>query len=292
MILLRGVGRSYGRHRAVEPLDLRVEAGELVGLLGPNGAGKTTTLRMIAGSLAPSEGSVQVAGFDQEAQPQEARAAVGYLPERPPVHDDLTVREQVAFAARLHGVGDAAAVDAALTRCSLAAVAGRRIGHLSKGFRQRVGLACALVHGPRVLVLDEPTSGLDPTQRAELRALLASLAGEGTTVLLSTHVLSDVEAICRRAVVIAAGRVVLDVPVGQAADVVVTVAHPDGLAATLAALPGVRVVEALGPATFRVQGDGDLRAAVARAAVDHDLLALDLHHDLEAAFLRATEAVR
>jgi ABC-2 type transport system ATP-binding protein len=195
----------------------------VVGFLGPNGAGKTTTMRMLTGFVPPTDGSATIAGHDIFEDPLAARRAVGYLPETPPLYPEMSVEDYVDYVARLKDVPRArrrAAVDRALARCGLADVRRRVIGALSKGFRQRVGLAQAIVHDPAVLILDEPTVGLDPIQIREIRALIAELAAEkqgerARTVILSTHILPEVEAICRRVLVISRGRKVVDQPLAE-----------------------------------------------------------------------------
>jgi ABC-2 type transport system ATP-binding protein len=209
MIETEGIVKRFGRVVAVDRVSFAVPAGAICGFLGPNGAGKSTTIRMVVGAMAPDAGTVTVAGMRMDADAPEARRAVGYLPEESPVQPDLTVDEFVRFRAELYGVprrGRDAAVDRALGACSVLDVRRRLCGQLSKGYRQRVGLAAAIVHGPSVLVLDEPTSGLDPEQVLEFRALLRSLSST-TTILLSSHVLAEVEASCDRAVLIDRGRV-------------------------------------------------------------------------------------
>jgi ABC-2 type transport system ATP-binding protein len=210
MIETEGIVKRFGRVVAVDRVSFAVPAGAICGFLGPNGAGKSTTIRMVVGAMAPDAGTVTVAGMRMDADASEARRAVGYLPEESPVQPDLTVDEFVRFRAELYGIprrGRDVAVDRALAACSVLDVRRRLCGQLSKGYRQRVGLAAAIVHGPRVLVLDEPTSGLDPEQVLEFRALLRSLSAS-TTILLSSHVLAEVEASCDRAVLIDRGRVV------------------------------------------------------------------------------------
>lgn len=214
--------RQFADRPVVSALEFSIRPGEIVGLLGLNGAGKSTALAMIAGVLAPTRGRVEVAGADLAADPIAARRRLGYLPDRPPLYDDLTVGEYLRFAARLRGldrVGARRACARVLTLCHLEGVANRRIGNLSKGLRQRVGLAQALVHEPALLVLDEPASGLDPIQRAELNDLLRDVAGgptaEGsgqpaTAVLVSTHAIGDVHASCRRALLLHDGKLVVD----------------------------------------------------------------------------------
>jgi gliding motility-associated transport system ATP-binding protein len=204
--------KEYGPLKAVDDVSFRVEKGEIVGFLGPNGAGKSTTLRILAGFLGATRGTVKVAGQDVADAPTEARAAIGYMPETSPLYPEMRVREYLGFRAELKRVPRAkrrAAVDRVLTLAKIEDVGDVVIGHLSKGYRQRVGLADALVAAPPVLILDEPTAGLDPNQIREVRALVRGLAGEHT-VLLSTHILSEVEATCGRALVIARGKLVAE----------------------------------------------------------------------------------
>lgn len=223
MIEAHGLSKRYGDLLAVDRVSFSVQPGEVVGFLGPNGAGKTTTMRMLTGFVPPTDGSATIAGHDIFEDPLAARRAVGYLPETPPLYPEMSVEDFVAYVARLKDVpraGRRAAVDRALARCGLADVRRRVIGALSKGYRQRVGLAQAIVHDPAVLILDEPTVGLDPIQIREIRALIAELAAEkqgerARTVILSTHILPEVEAICRRVLVINRGRKVVDQPLAE-----------------------------------------------------------------------------
>ena len=209
-IEVEGLAKRYGDFEAVRGIDFGIAKGEVVGFLGPNGAGKTTTMRMLTGFLPPTDGSARIAGHDIFAAPKAARRAIGYLPETPPLYPEMTPASYVDFVARLKDVprGERrAAVDRALSRCGLAEVRRREIRQLSKGFRQRVGLAQAIVHEPPVLVLDEPTVGLDPIQIREIRGLIQELAASGgQTVLLSTHILAEVEAICQRVILLARGQ--------------------------------------------------------------------------------------
>ncbi len=219
MIEVQGLVKRYGDHAAVAGVSFRVEAGEVVGFLGPNGAGKTTTLRILSTFLTQDEGDARVAGFDVLKEPMEVRRRLGYLPEHPPIDLDHTVSEYLGFCASLRGVRRARrgpAIASVIERCGLGAVAGRLIGNLSKGFRQRVGLAQALVHSPEVIVLDEPTVGLDPNQIREIRLLIRSLAGKHT-VLLSSHILPEVAMTCSRVIVVHRGRVAADVAVDASA---------------------------------------------------------------------------
>jgi gliding motility-associated transport system ATP-binding protein len=222
MIEATNLSKRYGDIVAVDGVSFRVERGEVVGFLGPNGAGKTTTMRMLTGFLPPTDGSARIAGHDIFDEPLEARRAVGYLPESPPLYPEMTVNSYVDYVARIKDVprrARRAAVAQAIERCGLSEVSKRVIGTLSKGFRQRVGLAQAIVHEPPVLILDEPTIGLDPIQIGEIRDLIAELAaGQGAaqhTVILSTHILPEVVAICRRVVMINEGRKTVDAPLDE-----------------------------------------------------------------------------
>ncbi|MEN6586835.1 MAG: ABC transporter ATP-binding protein [Sulfuricella sp.] len=206
----RKLSRRYGTRVAVDLLDLDLHPGEVLGLLGPNGAGKSTTMQILSGNLAPSSGSVEICGVDLSERPEAAKANLGYLPEIPPLYRELTVREFLRLAARLHRVPKAeldAAVSRALQCCGLDGVAERLIGGLSKGYRQRVGIAQAIVHNPSVIILDEPTAGLDPLQIREIRELIATL-GRTHSVILSTHILAEAEALCDRVLILHQGRVV------------------------------------------------------------------------------------
>jgi ABC-2 type transport system ATP-binding protein len=290
MIHARALTRTYGARTAIQGVDFTVGRGEVVGLLGPNGAGKSTTMRILAGALAASSGSVQIDGHDVFADPIAVKRVVGFLPERPPLYADMGVADFLSYAATLHGVSDVAgAVSRALDLAAVREVATRPIGRLSKGFKQRVGLAAALVHSPKVLLLDEPASGLDPVQRVEMRALVRRLAAGDVTVLLSTHVLAEVEFACDRVIALHHGRVVLDSrldAIGGGGVVRVRVGRVDGAGAALAGVPGVASVDSPVVGTFLVRGEGDLRAAVARAAAPFDLLELGSPSGLEDLFVR------
>jgi ABC-2 type transport system ATP-binding protein len=212
MIEVRNLFKRFGDTEALRGVSFAAARGEVVGFLGPNGAGKTTTLRILATYLAPDGGSATVCGFDAAERPMEVRRRIGYLPEQPPLYLDHTVDEFLRFCAALRRVPRPSrrrAVEEVVARCGLGDVRHRLIANLSRGYRQRVGLAQALVHDPEVLILDEPTSGLDPQQIREIRNLIRSL-GTGRTVLLSTHILPEVAVTCSRAVIIHRGRVVAD----------------------------------------------------------------------------------
>src|SRR5919199_6195229 len=210
MIRVEGLTKRYARTVAVDNISFEVEKGEIVGFLGPNGAGKTTTMRMLTCFLPPSEGRASVAGFDVFEKPFEVKKRIGYLPETPPVYPEMSVQDYLLFVARLKGVPNSeikSRTEQVMERCFVADVKGKLISKLSKGYRQRVGLAQAIIHNPDVLILDEPTSGLDPKQIIEIRELLRHLAGDHT-IILSTHILSEVETSCERVIIISQGKVV------------------------------------------------------------------------------------
>jgi ABC-2 type transport system ATP-binding protein len=210
MIEVRNLTKDYGARRAIDTLNFSVEKGEVVGFLGPNGAGKSTTMKIITGFMAPSSGQALVAGFDVFENPLEVKRRIGYLPENPPVYGDMFVKEYLEFVANLKGVEKSRIsklVDQSIEKTNLGSVQSRLIQNLSKGFRQRVGIAQALVSDPDVLILDEPTVGLDPKQVAEIRTLIKELRGQHT-IILSTHILPEVEATCERIIIINQGKIV------------------------------------------------------------------------------------
>lgn len=203
--------KTYGEVQAVKGLSFMIQSGEVVGLLGPNGAGKTTTMRMLTTFIPPTSGTASIAGFDIRKNSAQVRRLIGYLPETPPLYLDLKVDEYLKFCARIRGVTRSElrlAVDSVIDRCSLQPVASQLCGHLSRGFKQRVGIAQALVHNPKVLILDEPTAGLDPSQIVSTRRLIADLRKDHT-VVISTHILREVEETCTSAIILAKGRVVM-----------------------------------------------------------------------------------
>jgi ABC-2 type transport system ATP-binding protein len=212
VISVQGLVKDFGRTRAVAGVSFDVAAGEILGLLGPNGSGKTTIMRILTGFFPPSEGSVAIDGLDVEQHPLAVRERIGYLPENVVLYPDLTVTRFLRFCAEVKGVPAASRrsrLDEVIAACGLVEVAGKLIGKLSKGYRQRVGIAQALVHRPRVLILDEPTVGLDPRQIIEIRTLIKALAGS-TTVVLSTHILPEVSMTCGRVIIIDYGRIIAE----------------------------------------------------------------------------------
>lgn len=252
MIETRELTKLYGSIAAVDGITFRVEPGQVLGFLGPNGAGKSTTMKMIAGFLAPTSGSVNVCGFDVEQHPLEAKRTIGYLPEGAPSYGEMTVRAFLEFIADVRGVtGELRRqrTDFVIEHLSLAGVLGQSIETLSKGFRRRVGLAQAILHDPRVLVLDEPTDGLDPNQKHEVRTLINAMAKD-RTIVVSTHILEEVHAVCTRAIIIARGRILADdTPDGLEARsryheaVSLTTANVAAAKDALARIPEVEAVE-------------------------------------------------
>ena len=268
MIRASQLTKDYGRHRAVDGVSFHVKRGEIVGLLGPNGSGKTTIMRILTGFFAPTAGECRIAGIDVQADPLEARRHIGYLPERVALYPDMKVRRYLAFVARVHDVKGRVRpwVDEAIERCGLSAMADRYIGKLSKGYRQRVGIAQAIIHKPDVLILDEPTVGLDPRQIVEIRSLIRDLAGTAT-VLLSTHILPEVSITCRRVLILDHGKLVAEdtaegltrKTVGRG-QVVVRIAGPeDRVVPALqecAGVLGVRVLDRDSGGVLTVEVDG------------------------------------
>lgn len=294
MIEVRGLRKLYGDRVAIHGLDLTIARGVIVGLLGVNGAGKTTTMRMLSGSLSPTEGEVSVDGHSMSAAPMRAKSALGYLPERVPLYEDMTVRQMLRYAARLKGVEDPRqAVDRVCGRVGLDDVGDRWVRHLSKGYRQRVGFACAILHDPKVLILDEPTSGLDPAQRVEFRRWIQELASGGTTVVLSTHVLAEVQSVCEQVVVLHEGRVVAQDTIagltsGKQVILLEVDGSQDGLEKVLSMIAGVEAVRRVADGRYEVKADRDVRAEVARCAANFGLVNLSAQGQLEEVFLGLT----
>jgi len=312
MIEVQHLTKRYGPVTAVDDISFRVEKGEILGFLGPNGAGKTTTMRVITGYMPATEGKAVVAGYDVFEQPLEAKRRTGYLPETPPLYPEMSVREYLHFVARLKigKIGRAERtqrVETVMRRTHIDDMAERHCGKLSKGYRQRVGLAQALIHEPEVLILDEPTAGLDPKQIIETRDLIRSLAGDHT-IVLSTHILPEVAQTCQRVVIINKGRVVaVDTPdnltqqLQGAATLYVQVAAQGDVAEALHGLPGIRSVArvdghaAVTGFEIDVEPGIDVRQDVARTIVNRGWGLLELRPlrmSLEEIFLQLTTEER
>ncbi len=305
MIEVQDLTRAYGELLAVDRVSFSVSEGEIVGMLGPNGAGKTTTIRMITGFLPPTAGSVRVAGQDLFSAPVEARRQIGYLPENIALYPEMRVSEYLRYRARLEGLAGAEAkarIGEAVERCLIEEVENQIIETLSKGFRQRVGLATAILHRPKVLVLDEPTVGLDPKQIIAIRELIRELARE-STLLLSTHILPEVELLCDRVMIIDRGRIVAEgTPqslherwVGNTVVRVGLKEPSEGVEQALAGLAGVVSVSPAtdGRARFRVECErgADPREEIFRTAVARGWVLVELSEaraSLEDVFVRLT----
>ncbi|OYT20295.1 MAG: MFS transporter [Nitrospira sp. UW-LDO-01] len=304
MIDVHNITKRYGHHTAIDRVTFSVAKGEVLAFLGPNGAGKTTTMRILTGFMPATEGTARVAGFDCTDQPLEVKRQIGYLPETPPVYQELTVTEYLTFVGQLRGMTGpnlTSALDQSIERLELGTVRHRLIGNLSRGYRQRVGLAQALLHDPPVLILDEPTVGLDPKQIIEIRELIKSLAGSHS-VILSTHILPEATAVCQRVVIINKGRIVaedtpeqLSARLRQSEKVSLTLKScPVDCEAKLRAIPGVlHVLPGQGGGTFLIECElgRDLRDELARVAVTNQWGLLELRTvsmTLEDVFLQLT----
>ncbi len=288
MIEVQDLTKYYGPQLAVSHLDFQVAAGEIVGFLGPNGAGKTTTLKILAGFLAPSAGTARINGYDCVTDSLAVRRSLGYVPENVAIYPDLTVTQFLRFAARAKGVAakaETGEVDRVVSACGLGEVRGKLVAALSKGFRQRLGLAQALVNQPPLLIMDEPTIGLDPSQIVEIRQLIQNLEG-AHTVMLSSHILPEVSQLCHRVIIINRGQIVAsDTPenlsrqLGQGSRVLMTVAGPtDQVTVALAAVAGVNRVLSQGEGNYLVEADHglELRPQLAGVVVERGWQLLEL----------------
>ncbi len=273
MIEIRDLRKVYGQHEALRGISFTVYRGEILGFLGPNGAGKSTTMKIMTGLTPPTAGSARLAGYDVLDEPLEVRRRIGYLPEVPPLYPEMVVTDYLAFAAEIRGVPRSrrrAAVDAAVERCGLGEVRKRLVGNLSKGYRQRVGLAQAVIHDPEILILDEPTVGLDPTQVIEIRSIVRDI-GRERTVILSSHILPEVQATCQRVVIINRGSVVAEGDIETllsrgGRSIVVRLRRPPAGAGELARLDGVEEAVSLGEDRWRlvVEPDPETRERLVR----------------------------
>jgi ABC-2 type transport system ATP-binding protein len=288
MIEVQDLTKYYGPQLAVSRLDFQVAAGEIVGFLGPNGAGKTTTLKILAGFLAPSAGTARINGHDCVTDSLAVRRSLGYVPENVAIYPDLTVTQFLRFAARAKGVSakaETGEVDRVAAACGLEEVRGKLVAALSKGFRQRLGLAQALINQPPLLILDEPTIGLDPSQIVEIRQLIKDLEG-AHTVMLSSHILPEVSQLCHRVIIINRGQIVAsDTPenlsrqLGQGSRVLMTVAGPvEPVTASLMAVAGVNRVLSQGEGKYLVEADHgqELRPQLAQVVVERGWQLLEL----------------
>lgn len=287
-IVIENLVKVFGQQRAVNDISFSVEEGQIVGFLGPNGAGKSTTLKIATGYLPSSSGRITVGGYDVAVNPMDVKRITGYLPEHNPLYLDLYVHEYLAFAGSLYGLRGGylrSRVAEMVELCGLSREQNKKIGTLSKGYRQRVGLAQALIHDPQVLILDEPTSGLDPNQLLEIRKLIRDISKD-KTVIFSTHIMQEVEALCERVVVINRGSIVANDRLdnlmrdkGHDAVIVEFDAAVD--VDSLTALPGITAIESLGEGRYRlsVTRGVDIRPAIFRHAADHNLSLIGLRQE-------------
>lgn len=307
MIEVEHLTKSYGQARAVNDISFKVEKGEILGFLGPNGAGKTTTMRILTGYLPATGGTARISGFDVFEDSMEVRKRIGYLPETPPLYPDMSVSDYLAFVARIKGVDAANVAKRVEEAMRMTNISDRKdwlIKKLSRGYKQRVGIAQAVVHNPDVVILDEPTVGLDPTQRNEVRNLIKGLAGDHT-IILSTHILSEVETTCDRVVIINKGKIsAIDTPAnltkqlkgGERVKIVVR-GQADGLHSALEKVEGTRAVavetleEGSLTATIDSELGVDLRGKIAATVVGGGLELLELRSislSLEEIFMQLT----
>ena len=278
-IRVQSLTKEYGEQKAVNAISFELKPGEIVGFLGPNGAGKSTTMKMITGYLAPTSGTATVCGFDTQTQTMDVRRRVGYLAEANPLYYDMYVREYLEFTAGIHHLGKEtkSRIDEMISITGLSREAHKQLGALSKGYKQRVGLAQAMIHRPEVLILDEPTSGLDPNQIVEIRDLITSV-GKEKTVLLSTHIMQEVQAMCSRVIIINRGNIVADDSVdalkSHSTDGALLVGFNKPIAdAALRRIKGVQSLEALGDNRWKLQTkDADkLRRELTQWALSEDV---------------------
>ena len=309
IVVAEGLTRRFHGRTVVDALDFQLERGEILGFLGPNGAGKTTTMRMLTGYLPPTSGRVTVAGHDVAAEPIEARRRIGYMPENVPLYTDMRVKEYLHFRAELKGLAGKAMrtrVGEVMERCGLTDVRRRMIGNLSKGYRQRIGLADAIVHEPDLLILDEPTNGFDPNQILQVRELIRELAGKHT-ILLSTHILAEAEQTCDRVIIIDEGKIkAMDTPAAladgmrAAAQIRIEVLAPsaEAVCETLRTIDGVRVANPEGVLPdgwlaigVKAESTGDVRLSIVSAVAAKGWKLREIHRApprLEEVFLEVT----
>jgi ABC-2 type transport system ATP-binding protein len=287
-IKVQHLTKIFGEQKAVNNISFEAKKGEVLGFLGPNGAGKTTTMKILTCYLPQTEGKAEVCGYDVASHSMEVRECIGYLPEHNPLYKDMYVKEYLAFVARLHKIGNPAKrVGEMIEMTGLGQEQNKLISALSKGYRQRVGLAQAMLHDPQVLILDEPTSGLDPNQLIEIRSLIKQM-GREKTVVFSTHIMQEVQALCDRVIIINKGKIVADDPIGSlqnrvTGEMVVTVEfHQPAKETELRQIRYVKRVEALGKNRWHVVSDldKDIRGDIFRFAVDHHLTLLEMHREV------------
>ena len=298
-ILTHDITKVYGTQTVLDKVNISIGKGEIVGLLGPNGAGKSTLMKILTGYIPPTSGDASVYGHDVLFDTEEVKKIVGYLPEQNPLYTEMYIKEYLEFIAGIHKLGKnkAARVREMIEITGLGPEQNKKIGSLSKGYKQRVGLAQALIHNPEVLILDEPTSGLDPNQLVEIRELIKGI-GKQKTVILSTHIMQEVEAVCSRAIIINLGKIVADGPTAGLSGVktrdLVTVEFASATSEKqLLAIPGVAKAVKINALSWQLEAmpGEDIRPRINRFAVDNNLTLLSLHreeHNLEQVFQELT----
>jgi ABC-2 type transport system ATP-binding protein len=296
-IKVEHITKVYGEQKAVNDISFEVQAGEIIGFLGPNGAGKSTTMKILTCFIPQTSGKASVCGFDTEKQSMDVRKNIGYLPEHNPLYPEMYVKEYLEFAARLHNMkSPKKRIDEMIAMTGLTVEQKKKIGQLSKGYRQRVGLAQAMLHDPKVLIMDEPTSGLDPNQLAEIRSLIKNI-GKEKTVILSTHIMQEVQAICSRVIIINKGKIVADDTVEglkshQKGLTLVQVEFKESIdKSLLSKINGIHKVTGDNQLTIEYSGDEDIREILFRFAVENKYTLLNLNiekQSLEDVFQQVT----
>ncbi len=298
-IITRDITKVYGTQVVLDKVNINIGKGEVVGLLGPNGAGKSTLMKILTGYIPPTSGTASIYGHDVLLDTEEVKKIVGYLPEHNPLYLEMYIKEYLEFIAGIHKLGKASRsrIREMIEITGLGPEQNKKIGTLSKGYRQRVGLAQALIHNPEVLILDEPTSGLDPNQLVEIRELIKGI-GKQKTVILSTHIMQEVEAVCSRAIIISMGKIVADGPTSelsviQSHDIVTVEFATLTTEKMLLSIPGVAKAVKINDRLWRLQSKPgeDIRPNINKFAVDNNLTLLSLHreeHNLEQVFRELT----
>ncbi len=298
-IITRDITKVYGTQTVLDKVNINIGKGEVVGLLGPNGAGKSTLMKILTGYIPPTSGDASVYGFDVLFHSEDVKKIVGYLPEHNPLYPDMYIKEYLEFIAGIHKLGKNAPkrIREMIEITGLGPEQNKKIGTLSKGYKQRVGLAQALIHNPEVLILDEPTSGLDPNQLLEIRELIKGI-GKEKTVILSTHIMQEVEAVCSRAIIINLGKIVADGPTSelsviQSHDIVTVEFETTVTEKQLLSIPGVAKAMRINDLSWRLQAKPgeDIRPRINKFAVENNLTLLSLHreeHNLEQVFQELT----
>jgi ABC-2 type transport system ATP-binding protein len=302
-IITRDITKVYGTQTVLDKVNINIGKGEVVGLLGPNGAGKSTLMKILTGYIPPTSGEASVYGFDVLFHSEDVKKIVGYLPEHNPLYPDMYIKEYLEFIAGIHKLGKNAPkrIREMIEITGLGPEQNKKIGTLSKGYKQRVGLAQALIHNPEVLILDEPTSGLDPNQLLEIRELIKGI-GKEKTVILSTHIMQEVEAVCSRAIIINLGKIVADAPTSelsviQSHDIVTVEFETQTTEKQLLSIPGVAKASRINDLSWKLQAKPgeDIRPRINKFAVENNLTLLSLHreeHNLEQVFQELTKRVK